>query len=150
MPPLWPRERERALLGESGSQVPGGLGHADLRDRLVPALMLQRSASSAAHAAGGGTSWRRSLHWPLPRLQNSKCPNPLFPLPPPPPGTVRRTVILRWRFFFERDERVCVDYCRTEYKAVYMGGGGDMGGHVLRETTSRGLCNVAGGIFFSA
>jgi hypothetical protein len=85
MPPLWPRERERALLGESGSQVPGGLGHADLRDRLVPALMLQRSASSAAHAAGGGTSWRRSLHWPLPRLQNSKCPNPLSPSPPPPP-----------------------------------------------------------------
>jgi hypothetical protein len=25
---------------------------------------------------------------------------------------------------------------------VYMGGGGDMGGHVLRETTSRGLCGL--------
>jgi hypothetical protein len=27
-------------------------------------------------------------------------------------------------------------------KAVYIGGGGDMGGHVLRETTSRGLCGL--------
>jgi hypothetical protein len=37
---------------------------------------------------------------------------------------------------------VCVYYCRTLYKAVYMGGGGDMGGHVLRETTIRGLCGL--------
>jgi hypothetical protein len=36
---------------------------------------------------------------------------------------------------------VCVYYCRTSYKAVYMGGG-EMGGHVLRETTSRGLCGL--------
>ena len=34
--------------------------------------------------------------------------------------------------------RVCVYYCSTYYKAVRVGGG-DSGGHVLRETTSRGL-----------
>ena len=33
----------------------------------------------------------------------------------------------------------CVYYCSTYYKAVRVGGGGS-GGHVLRETTSRGLC----------
>jgi hypothetical protein len=31
---------------------------------------------------------------------------------------------------------------RTYYKTVCVGGGGDMGGHVLRETTSRGLCEL--------
>jgi hypothetical protein len=37
---------------------------------------------------------------------------------------------------------VCVFYyCRTYYKAV-LGGGDVSGGHVLRETTSRGLCGL--------
>jgi hypothetical protein len=36
----------------------------------------------------------------------------------------------------------CVDYYSTYYKAVRVGGGGDSGGHVLRETTSRGLCGI--------
>ena len=36
---------------------------------------------------------------------------------------------------------VCVHYCRTYYKAVRVGGG-DSGGHVLRETTSRVLCGL--------
>ena len=36
---------------------------------------------------------------------------------------------------------VCVYYCSTYYKAVREGGGGD-GGHVLRETTSRGRCEL--------
>ena len=36
---------------------------------------------------------------------------------------------------------VCVYYCRTYYKDVREGGGG-CGGHVLRETTSRGLCEL--------
>jgi hypothetical protein len=36
---------------------------------------------------------------------------------------------------------VCVYYCSTNYKAVPVGGGGG-GGHVLRETTSRGLCGL--------
>ena len=36
---------------------------------------------------------------------------------------------------------VCVYYCSTYYQAVRGGGGeGERGGHVLRETTSRGLC----------
>ncbi len=35
---------------DADSQVPGGLGHADLRDRLVPTLV-----------SGGGTGWRRSF-----------------------------------------------------------------------------------------
>ena len=34
---------------------------------------------------------------------------------------------------------MCVYYCSTYYKVVGVGGG-DSGGHVLRETTSRGLC----------
>jgi hypothetical protein len=34
---------------------------------------------------------------------------------------------------------VCVYYCSTYYKVVRVGGGG---GHVLRETTSRGLCGL--------
>ena len=34
---------------------------------------------------------------------------------------------------------VCVYYCSTYYKAVREGGGGN-GGHVLRDTTSQGLC----------
>ena len=34
---------------------------------------------------------------------------------------------------------VCVHYCSTYYKAVRVGWGGEGGGHVLRETTSRGL-----------
>jgi hypothetical protein len=38
--------------------------------------------------------------------------------------------------------RVCVYYCSTYYKAVRVEGGGDSGGHVLRETTSRGLCGL--------
>ena len=36
---------------------------------------------------------------------------------------------------------VCVYYCSTLDKAVRMGEG-DSGGHVLRETTSRGLCGL--------
>ncbi len=36
---------------------------------------------------------------------------------------------------------VCVYFCRTYYKAVGVCGG-DIGGHVLRETTSRGLCGL--------
>ena len=36
---------------------------------------------------------------------------------------------------------MCVYYCSTYYKAVRVGGGGS-GGHVLRETTSRGLCGL--------
>jgi hypothetical protein len=37
--------------------------------------------------------------------------------------------------------KVCVYYCSTYYKAVRVwGGGGNNGGHVLRETTSRSLC----------
>jgi hypothetical protein len=36
---------------------------------------------------------------------------------------------------------VCVYYCSTHYKADHEGGGGD-GGHVLRETTIRGLCEL--------
>ena len=37
---------------------------------------------------------------------------------------------------------VCVYYCSTYYKAVRVGGGGNNGGHVLRETTSRSLCGL--------
>ncbi len=37
---------------------------------------------------------------------------------------------------------VCVYYCSTYYKAVRVGEGGEGGGHVLRETTSRGLCGL--------
>ena len=36
---------------------------------------------------------------------------------------------------------VCVYYCSTCYKAVRERGGGN-GGHVLRETTSRGRCEL--------
>ena len=35
--------------------------------------------------------------------------------------------------------RVCVYYCSTK---LFAWGGGDIGGHVLRETTSRGLCGL--------
>ena len=38
--------------------------------------------------------------------------------------------------------RVCVYYYSTYYKAVRMGGEGDSGGHVLRQTTTRGLCGL--------
>ena len=37
---------------------------------------------------------------------------------------------------------VCVYYCSTYYKAVRVCGGGNNGGHMLRETTSRGLCGL--------
>ena len=37
---------------------------------------------------------------------------------------------------------VCVYYFSTYYKAVREGGGGGNGGHVLRETTNRGLCEL--------
>jgi hypothetical protein len=37
---------------------------------------------------------------------------------------------------------VCVYYCSTYYKAVREEGGGGNGGHVLRETTSRGRCEL--------
>jgi len=37
-------------------------------------------------------------------------------------------------------ECVCVYYCRTYYKTVRGGGEEESGGHVLCETTSRGLC----------
>ena len=36
---------------------------------------------------------------------------------------------------------MCVYYCSIYYKAVREGGGGN-GGHVLRETTSRGQCEL--------
>ncbi len=36
---------------------------------------------------------------------------------------------------------MCVYYCSTYYKAVRQGGGGN-GGHVLRETTSQGRCEL--------
>ena len=35
---------------------------------------------------------------------------------------------------------VCICYCSTDCKAVRVEG--DSGGHVLRETTSRGLCGL--------
>jgi hypothetical protein len=37
---------------------------------------------------------------------------------------------------------VCVYYCSTYYKVVRLGGEGNNGGHVLRETTSRSLCGL--------
>jgi hypothetical protein len=37
---------------------------------------------------------------------------------------------------------VCVYYCSIYYKAVRVGGGGNNGGHVLPETTSRSLCGL--------
>ena len=37
---------------------------------------------------------------------------------------------------------MCVYYCSTYYKAVREGGEGGNGGHVLRETTSRGRCEL--------
>ncbi len=37
---------------------------------------------------------------------------------------------------------VCVYYCSTYYKTVRGGGGVERGGHVLRETTSRGQCEL--------
>ncbi len=39
---------------------------------------------------------------------------------------------------------MCVYYCSTYYKSVRGGGGvgGESGGHVLRETTSRGQCEL--------
>ena len=43
--------------------------------------------------------------------------------------------------YYKAVREVCVDYCSTYYKAVREGGGGD-GGHVLRETTSRGRCEL--------
>jgi hypothetical protein len=36
----------------------------------------------------------------------------------------------------------CLYYCSTYYNAVRVGGGWDSGGHVLRETTSQGLCGL--------
>jgi hypothetical protein len=54
----------------------------------------------------------------------------------------------------KRKKCVCVYYCRTYYEACVClllqdlvqscvrGEGGDIGGHVLRETTSRGLCGL--------
>ena len=38
-------------------------------------------------------------------------------------------------------DTVCVYYCSTYYKAGREGGGWS-GGHVLRETASRGLCEL--------
>jgi hypothetical protein len=40
------------------------------------------------------------------------------------------------------EARVCVYYCSTYYKSVRVWGGGNNGGHVLRGTTSRGLCGL--------
>ncbi len=37
---------------------------------------------------------------------------------------------------------MCVYYCNTYYKAVRVCVGGEGGGHVLRETTSRGMCGL--------
>ncbi len=37
---------------------------------------------------------------------------------------------------------MCVYYCSTYYKAVHVCVWGGSGGHVLRETTSRGLCEL--------
>ena len=37
---------------------------------------------------------------------------------------------------------MCVYYCSTYYKAVRVCVGGEGGGHVLRETTSRGQCEL--------
>ena len=37
---------------------------------------------------------------------------------------------------------VCVYYCSTYYKTVRVCGGREGGGHVLRETTIRGLCGL--------
>ena len=37
---------------------------------------------------------------------------------------------------------MCVYYCSTYYNAVRVCVGGEGGGHVLRDTTSRGLCGL--------
>ena len=65
-----------------------------------------------------------------------------------PPGSVTVLPIFQFApvekteiFLVRVCECVCVYYCSAYYKAVRVGGG-DSGGHVLRETTSRGLCGL--------
>jgi hypothetical protein len=51
---------------------------------------------------------------------------------------------------YERRKKEVIWFCRVcvlitaepSTKLLAWGGGGDMGGHVLRETTSRGLCGL--------
>ena len=57
---------------------------------------------------------------------------------------IKFNIIVRWALFLLATSFlcVCVYYCSTYYKAVRVGGGGNNGGHLLRETTSRGLCGL--------
>ena len=57
------------------------------------------------------------------------------------PGSPQSGGVCQGNFLFSH-AKVCVYYCSTYYKAVRVGGGGDSGGHVLRETTSRGPCGI--------
>ena len=60
-------------------------------------------------------------------------------------GTHLLSESLKLQNFIGKDPAsVCVYYCSTYYKAVRVGGG-DSGGHVLRETTSRGLSETVTG-----
>ena len=56
-------------------------------------------------------------------------------------GAVRAYATGHFVVVYGQRERVRVYYCSTYYKAVRVGRG-DSGGHVLRETTSRGLCGL--------
>ncbi len=56
-------------------------------------------------------------------------------------GAVRAYATGHFVVVYGQRERVRVYYCSTYYKAVRVGRG-DSGGHVLRETTSPGLCGL--------
>jgi hypothetical protein len=66
------------------------------------------------------------------------------PAPPslPPVDSSPRPKTWHTDAMFTRGHGVCVYYCSTCYKSVRVGGGGNNGGHVLRETTSRSLCGL--------
>jgi len=110
---------------------------------------------------------------PVRILQNNlPCPNPPTPLTWPPgrfekptgrPADLSRPEVLythlilythRWVYYTTQvgsgrgikypPVGIYVYYCRTYEKAVNGWEGGTKGGHVLRDTTSRGLCGRVG------
>jgi hypothetical protein len=117
-------------VGDSEGHVIGGTTSRGLCGLICPSRTSERGGERVCVKEGGEEEGERERERVLGLLLGTR----------EEPGTLTRGAPVFPRLGIEA-ARVCVYYCSTYYKAV-CNGGEDSGGHVLRETTSRGLCGL--------